>query len=180
MLSYADLTALEANIAASPKNNAPISQLCFRPTFGQRVFADHLELCPKRGVIGDRWAELGWLKRADGSPDPRVQIALINQRLLTAIWGGGTEPPHPADTIATDLDISQDNLPAGRRLRIGTALIEISDVPNDGCVKWKARYGSDAYIWAREEKYLHLRRRGAFARVIEAGTIKLSDTVTLA
>ncbi|MFO0514619.1 MAG: hypothetical protein ACK5YF_06665, partial [Rhodobacterales bacterium] len=49
---------------------------------------------------------------------------------------------HPGDTLAADLDLSAANLPAGTLLRAGTAVPRVSDVPNDGCAKWKVRFGA--------------------------------------
>ena len=43
-----------------------------------------------------------------------------------------------------DLDLSVANLPVGQRLRIGSAVIEISDIPHNGCGKFRERYGEEA------------------------------------
>ncbi len=173
MITTENLEALSRSLHAAPRDDAAISLLCYRPAFGQRVFPEMLDLCPTRGVLGDRWAEHAWLRTPDGAPDPRIQVALINQRVLDAVWQDRENAPYPGDTLVANMALSEEHLPAGTRLQAGTAMLEVSDVYNDGCVKWKARYGRAAYDWARAE--LPERRRGLFCRIISGGTITLGD-----
>ena len=176
----AALDACLADMRAAPKDAAPIAHLCYRPDFGRRVFCDRLILDAARGVIGDRWAAHAWLRTKDGAPDPRIQVAIIPTRLLRLVWDGGDgegsdAPPHPGDTIAADLDPSEATLPAGARLKAGTAVIEVSDVFNDSCVKWKVRYGQDAYDWARDPALRPRRPRGLFCRIVRSGVVTMAD-----
>ncbi len=159
----------------APKNDAPVAHLCYRPDFGQRVFCDRLTLDARRGVIGDRWITHAWLKTATGAPDPRIQVAMIPARLLELVWNGTDDPIHPGDTIAADIDLSERALPVGSRLRAGSAVIEVSDIFNNGCVKWKARYGEDAYRWAKDPALRALRPRGVFCKIVQSGAVSVSD-----
>jgi MOSC domain-containing protein YiiM len=84
---------------------------------------------------------------------------------------------HPGDTLIVDLDLSVENLPVGTRLAVGSAVIEVSDVENDGCAKFAAHYGDDVFDWIRAEGNRAKRLRGLFARVGEVGTVKSGDTV---
>lgn len=169
------LDACLADMRNAPRDNAPISHLCYRPDFGQRVFADTLTLDVEKGVTGDRWATHAWLKTQTGAPDPRVQVAVIPTRLLNLVWPGDDDPIYPGDTIAADIDLSEEALPTGTQLQVGSAVIEISDVFNDGCVKWKARYGQEAYKWVRDPYLRPLRPRGIYCQVVQSGVITMGD-----
>ena len=81
------------------------------------------------------------------------------------------------DQLYVDLDLSQENLPAGTRLAIGSALIEITGPPHTGCAKFSARFGSEALRWVNTPVGRALRLRGVHARVVEPATIRRGDTV---
>lgn len=157
------------------KDDAPVSHLCYRPDFGKRVFRDNLVLDTERGVTGDRWIRHAWLRTEEGHPDPRIQVAIIFAGLLRRIWSDGDDTPHPGDTIAADMDLSESVLPAGTHLKAGTAVIEVSDVRNDGCAKWKVRYGAEAYRWARDPALRQYRPRGVFCRIVRSGMLSADD-----
>jgi len=80
------------------------------------------------------------------------------------------------DQLYIDLDLSEDNLPAGTQLAIGSAVVEISAVPHTGCAKFVERFGLDAVKFVNEgpQKVMHL--RGINCRVIRAGSIRVGDT----
>ena len=176
-VTLAELDAALDHVLAAPKDDAPISALCFRPGFGLREMCDRLRLTRAEGAQGDRWASLAWLKLPDGSPDPRIQISILPQRVADLVWRDRENQPHPGDTIIADLDTSEANLPAGTLLQLGTAVVQVSDVFNDGCVKWKVRYGADAKGWITAPGRPPLRLRGILCAVIEEGEVTLSDRI---
>ena len=75
------------------------------------------------------------------------------------------------------LDLGAENMPAGQRLRIGDAVLEMTDAPHTGCNKFAARFGPDAarFVNAAERRSLHL--RGRYARIVQAGTVRVGDRV---
>jgi MOSC domain-containing protein YiiM len=79
------------------------------------------------------------------------------------------------DQLFLDLDLTDENLPPGTRLAIGTAVIEITAQPHTGCDKFAARFGADAtrFVNSAEGKRLHL--RGINAKVVRSGTIRVGD-----
>jgi MOSC domain-containing protein YiiM len=81
------------------------------------------------------------------------------------------------DELFIDMDLSDENLPAGAKLAIGTAIVEVTAEPHTGCKKFAARFGTDAtkFVNSPEGKKLHL--RGINAKVIQGGTIKVGDEV---
>src|SRR5712691_9527910 len=81
------------------------------------------------------------------------------------------------DQLFIDMDLSEANLPAGTRLSLGLAVIEVTDQPHTGCGKFVERFGLDAmkFVNSTEHKALHL--RGINARVVQPGTIRVGDVV---
>ena len=82
------------------------------------------------------------------------------------------------DNLYIDLDLSDDNVPCGQRLKIGSAVLEITAVVHNGCKKFAQRYGPDAvrFVNSSYGKKLHL--RGIYAKIIQAGVIHVGDEVT--
>jgi hypothetical protein len=169
----ASLAAALPHVLAAPKDASPVLQLCFRPGYGQRSFPDHLTLTREHGIPGERWMTAPWLRLADGSPDPRIQVSILPSRVLDLVWRPGDDAPHPGDTIVADLDTSLANLPSGSRLQVGTAVLEVSDVFNDACVKWKTRYGNAAKDWITAPGHPELRLRGMLCRIVRDGKVTI-------
>ncbi|MBK4215587.1 hypothetical protein JJJ17_06585 [Paracoccus caeni] len=173
----AELTRALPHILAAPKDHARVEQLCFRPGYGQREFPERLELTRAHGIPGERWLTAPWLKLADGSPDPRIQVSILPLRVRDLVWRDPDAAPHPGDPIICDLDTSEANLPTGSLLRVGTAVLRVSDVFNDACVKWKVRYGQAAKDWVVAEGHPPLRLRGILCSIEEDGEVRLGDVV---
>lgn len=180
-ITMAELMAALPEVLAAPKateaDPAEVLQLCFRPAFNQRQFPDHLPLTRAEGVPGERFTSAPWLKLADGSGDPRIQVSILPRRVMDLVWRDREGTPHPGDTVIADLDTSEANLPVGTLLSIGSAVIRVSDVFNDGCVKWKARYGRDAKDWITAPGHPELRLRGILCSVEQDGMIRLGDPI---
>jgi len=73
--------------------------------------------------------------------------------------------------------LSDENLPPGTRLTIGSAVIEVTAQPHNGCKKFDERFGLDAmrFVNSMLGKQFHL--RGINAKVVHAGVIKTNDAV---
>jgi hypothetical protein len=172
-LLYRELAAL----GPFPRDRATADLLCVRPGPDLREPRESLELCAQRGAVGDRWLHKTWMYLPDGSPDPRVQVAMGNGSILGMIQRLTGNHHHPGDTLLTGLDLSMENLPSGSRLRVGGAVLEVSDVENDACAKFAARHGAVVFNWIRDPANRHLRLRGLFARVLQPGLVRRGDTV---
>lgn len=179
LASAQDLSQGLPHVLAAPKTNAPIAMLCFRPGFGQRTFPDQLTLTRAGGIPGERWMKHPWLKLADGSPDPRIQVSILPTRVLDLVWHDRDGTVHPGDPIVADLDMTHANLPTGTLLQAGTAVLRVSDEPNDGCVKWKARYGSAAMDWIVAPEHAAYRLRGVLCSIEQDGVIAVSDRIVV-
>lgn len=176
-VSRAECEAAMLHICDAPKDDVAIASLCFRTGYGERSFPDRLVVSAKGGIEGERWLSDPWLTLPDGRPDPRIQVSILPLRVMDLCWRERDKSPHPGDTIVADLDTSEANLPAGTRLQIGTAVIEVSDLFNTACAKWHARYGNDSLRWINHAPFRRLRLRGVLCRVVTDGEIHRSDRI---
>jgi MOSC domain-containing protein YiiM len=102
----------------------------------------------------------------------------MNARAAELIAGGLERRPLAGDQLYVDLDLSIENLPAGTRLRVGDAVVEVAAVPHTGCAKFSARFGTDALRFVNKPPGRELRLRGVNARVVTAGAVRVGDTIT--
>lgn len=172
------LDAALAHVLDAPTDAGPVHMLCRRPDRNQRDFPDSLLLDPVDGVAGDYEMAKPWLTLADGTPDPRIQVSILPLRVLDLVWRDRETTAFPGDTIIADLNLTLDNLPVGTRLQVGSAVLEVSDLWNEGCAKWKVRYGRAAYEWTSAPAHEPLRLRGIFCRILRAGEVRLGDRIT--
>lgn len=173
MISANALAAALPYVLMAPKTDAVITSLCLRPGFGERTFPSRIQMTRAAGIPGERWLTLPWIKLPDGSPDPRIQISILPARVMDLVWQNRETTPHPGDPIVADMDMSVANLPTGTLIAAGTAVLRVSDLPNNGCVKWKFRYGSAAMDWIEVDP--NLRLRGVLCSVEVDGEVGLSD-----
>lgn len=176
-MSQPDRATLDAaipGILAAPGDGAAISMLCFRPGYGERRFVDELELTPD-GIPGERWGKAPWLRLPDGRAHPGIQVSILQRRVLDLVWRDRVNTPHPGDTFIADMDLSEANLPVGQLLGVGGAVLRVSDVFNDGCVKWKTRYGAAAREWVTAPGHPELRLRGVLCSIEAGGVIRNGD-----
>jgi hypothetical protein len=164
-------------IRLSPKDRGGLKAIVIRPETDARISLQRCELSPDGGVHGDNWAKGCWMSLPDGRPHPDVQVALMNARTIALIAKEEARWPLAGDNLLVDLDLSEGNLPPGTRLSVGSALLEITDVPHKGCKKFAERFGVDAtrFVNARDGLRLHL--RGIYARIVEPGAVAVGDTV---
>lgn len=176
--TMAECHAALDHIRVAPKDGAPIRQLCLRPGIGLRAFPDSLRMTTAAGIEGDRWPEDSWLKRPDGSADPRIQVSILAQRVMDLCWRDRDAIPHPGDPLIVDMDLSEGNLPIGSRLAVGSTILEVSDKFNSGCVKWNDWYGGASLRWLNLPELRADRLRGILCRVVQDGTVRVGDPLT--
>ena len=162
------------NIRQAPADDGRLELIVRRPAQDEREILDKARLDVDLGLVGDRWAA------QDARSTPvflAAQLTLIGIRVLAAIEPDRTRWPLAGDQLYVDLDLSIDNLPAGSRLAIGSAIIEVSETPHTGCAKFSARYGGAAQRWVNSEVGRAHRMRGLNARIVEAGTVRVGDRI---
>lgn len=165
------------DILAAPKTGAAIEMLCLRPERNERRFVEEMTLTREEGIPGERWFTQPWLTLEDGRPHPGIQVCILQKRVLDLVWRDREGTPHPGDTFIVDMDLSEANLPVGQRLEVGGAVLKVSDVFNEACVKWKVRYGADAKAWVTAPGHPELRLRGILCSVEQDGIIRNGDAL---
>ena len=141
-----------------------------RPREDEREIVSEAELSLSEGLVGDNWKGRGSKHMPDGSANPGAQITVTNAQSEERWSLAG-------DQLYVDFDLSDDNIPPGTRLSIGSAVIEVTAVPHNGCLKFSDRFGAEAlkFVNSPEGKQLHL--RGINTRVVQAGIIHVGDVV---
>ncbi len=175
--THEELEAGLATIQLSPSDIGSLRMIVRRPEVDAREVLDVGELSSAEGLVGDTWKDRGSGRTDDGSPHPDMQLNVINARLIDLLAGAEERWPLAGDQLYVDLDLSHENLPAGTRLAIGSAVIEVTEEPHSGCQKFSSRYGVDALRFVNSEIGKTLRLRGLNARVVVEGTIRRGDEV---
>lgn len=165
------------HISASPKESGVLALIVRRPQVDAREVLAEGELNLTEGLAGDSWRLRSSSRTADGSPHPDMQLNLMNVRAIEAIAGPVKRWQLAGDQLFVDFDLSQANVPAGTRLTIGEAVIEVTNQPHTGCGKFSARFGLDALKWVNSPAGKALGLRGINAKVVTPGRIRQGDVV---
>ncbi|MFZ1753264.1 MAG: MOSC domain-containing protein [Caldilineaceae bacterium] len=171
---------IEAGLEAvrrSPKDTGTLELIVRRPKSEVRDVLEEGELDLKAGLMGDNWIERPSTRSADGKAHPDMQLNVINTRFIDLVAQDRDRWQLAGDQLFVDLDLSEENLPAGTRLAIGEAVIEVTDQPHTGCVKFATRFGNDAQKFVMTPVGRRMRLRGLCAKVVQPGTIRRGDSV---
>jgi len=158
-----------AALPSTPQNVGRVALIVRRCEGGRREMPDRTRLESDVGVPGDAWG-----RRQD--PNPEGQITVM-QRDVAELIANGQPLTLFGDNFFLELDLSRDNLPAGTRLRLGTATVVVTPKPHNGCHKFRARFGSDALRFVSHPELRHRNLRGIYMRVVEGGEVALGDPV---
>lgn len=176
-LTMAQLEAGLDEIRRSPKDNGVLELIVRRPKVNEREILEEGELDLTEGLIGDNWRTRGSSRSKNKFGHPEMQLNIMNSRAVALIAQERERWKLAGDQLYVDLDLSDENLPPGTRLQIGSAVIEVTAVPHLGCKKFVARFGLDAmkFVNSAVGKQLHL--RGVNAKVVKSGSIRIGDSV---
>lgn len=157
-------------LARSPNDRGVIELVVRRPAMDEREILDEGLLDLDEGLVGDVW-------RSNGKREPDAQLTLTNARVIQLLARSRERWPLAGDQLFVDLDLSSANLPAGTRLGVGSAEIEVSALPHTGCKKFAARYGVEAvrFISTPEGKARCL--RGINAKIVSPGAVRPGDVI---
>ncbi|MBM4268003.1 MAG: MOSC domain-containing protein [Deltaproteobacteria bacterium] len=167
MRSFDELESLWCASPPAPRGSGTLRLIVLRKGDGVHETPATAEIDPEHGIVGDRW-QLG------SAPDPQGQVSLMNARAAELVADGGPLDL-PGDNLVVDLDLGTEALPVGSRLRVGSALLEITPLPHTGCRKFSARFGQDALRWVNWKDHRDRHLRGINCRVLEAGTVRVGD-----
>ena len=168
-LNADELEAGIEHILQSPKDGGVVHMIVRRPQTDEREICVVGELDEQQGLVGDN--------SADGSAHPEMQLNIMNSRVVQLVATSKDRWPLAGDQIYVDLDLSKDNLPAGTRLQLGSAVVEVTAEPHAGCKKFVARFGLEAMKFVNSGRGKKLCLRGINARVIQSGAFRVGDTV---
>jgi hypothetical protein len=177
-LSMIELEAGMDHIRQAPKDNGVLRMIVRRPAVDEREVLSEGELNLSEGLLGDTWKVRVSRHSKDGLANTDAQITLMNARAIELLAQSEERWALAGDQLYIDFDLSDDNLPPGTRLAIGSAILEVSAEPHTGCKKFSSRFGVEAmkFVNSPEGKRLHL--RGINTKVTQGGTIRVGDLVS--
>lgn len=167
-----------ATVRAAPADAGTVELIVRRPAEDEREVLEEGTLDLTVGLVGDNWRTRGSRRSTDGFGHPDMQLNVMSARVVDLVAAGDRERWALAgDQLYVDLDLSEENLPAGTRLGFGTAVIELTEIPHTGCAKFMERFGVDAHKFVNAKEHRPLRLRGLCAKVVEPGTVRRGDPI---
>lgn len=162
-------------LRAAPRDEGVVELIVRRPSEDAREVVEEAELDLVDGLVGDNWLARG---RSGGRPaNPDAQLTVMNVRATALIAGDRARWPLAGDQLYVELDLSDEHLPPGTRLAVGSAVIEVTAEPHTGCAKFSERFGLDALKFVNSPAGSALNARGINARVVQAGTVRVGDAI---
>jgi hypothetical protein len=163
-------------VRASPADDGRVELIVRRPEVDARELVDEATLDPELGLLGDNWSTKPSLKT--GAPNPQAQLTVMNARTAALVAGEDRGRwAQAGDQLYVDLDLSYRNLPPGTQLRVGEAVIEVSEEPHHGCGKFSARFGVEALKLVNSAVGRELNMRGINTKVITGGVVRTGDSI---
>jgi hypothetical protein len=176
-LTMAELEAGLDEIRQSPKDEGVLKLIVRRPRSEEREVLRQGELHQIDGLVGDSWKMRSSSRTSDGSPHPEMQLNIMNSCVIALVAQDKDRWQLAGDQLYVEMDLSAENLPAGTRLAIGSALIEVTPQPHTGCKKFVSRFGLDAMKFVNSPVGRELHLRGINAKVVQPGVISVGNVV---
>src|SRR4026209_2879792 len=159
-LTTEQLHAGLGEIESSPKLEGVLELIVRRPAVDGREVLQEGERDLVEGLVGDTWSQRGSSRSVDGRAHPEMQLNVMNVRAAALVAQHPERWALAGDQLYVDLDLSGENLPAGTRLGIGSAVLEVTAEPHRGCAKFTKRFGLDAMRWVNSQAGRELNLRG--------------------
>lgn len=161
--SLDELCQILPTLPADDTERGWVSLIVCRQQEGQREKPQRARLTIERGLHGDDWQHRP-------PRDPQAQLAVMRRQVAELIANGQNLDLF-GDNLFVDLDISAANLPPGTRLQVGSALVEVTAEPHNGCAKFHQRFGAAALRFVNQSVTRELNLRGIYWRVIQSGEV---------
>ena len=174
-LTTEELEAGLDEIRRAPKDEGVLELIVRRPAVNEREILAAAELHLAEGLVGDTWNRRRSKTTPDGSPNPDMQLNIMSARVIALVAPDRNRWQLAGDQLFLDLDLSEENLPAGTRFSLGSAVIEVTPPPHLGCQKFVARFGLEAMRFVNSPVGRQLHLRGVNAKVVQPGTIRVGD-----
>jgi len=169
--TFDELDRLLKTLSGTPKDKGIVSLLMSRREGGRRELLKSVRLEIDGGMPGDAWGRNAKRKL-------EAQLATMQTDVAQLIANG--QPLELAgDNLYLALDLSNENLPTGSRVRAGGVLLEVTPMPHNGCKKFRARFGEGAHHFVNVPELRHRNLRGMYFRVIEPGNVSVGDPVVV-
>jgi glutathione S-transferase len=158
-------------LVSAPAPSGKLEHIVARPAKHERRVLSRARLTVDEGLEGDDW------HTTDGTRSR--QLTLMDARVAAAI-AERDDWELFGDNLFVSFDLSTDSLRPGDRLRLGGALLEITDEPHLGCRKLASRFGPAALRFVNHKSVRAQRRRGIYAQILEGGEIAIGDVLVRA
>lgn len=177
LFSYVELEAQWEASDHGPTGEGQVALLVTRGTAeaGRDKIHDPRHETPERvrftvedGFEGDRWKP----GKGDGQ-----QVSLTSLAVAKLVAGAPERWHLIGSNLIVNLNLSEEALPTGSRLAVGSGEIEISDEPYTPCNRFEGRLGTSAHDWVADEQYKARHLRGRYARVVKSGEVGIGDII---
>jgi MOSC domain-containing protein YiiM len=162
-----DLERMLETQPGAPANSGRVELVVMKGAGGRRETPDRVHLAPATAVPGDAGHD-----HEDGD----TQLTIM-QRDVAELIANGQPLPLFGDNLFLDLDLSIQNLPPGSRVRVGSAILQVTPVPHNGCRKFRGRFGDNALRFVSKQELRRRNLRGISMRVLEGGEVRPGDLV---
>ena len=177
-LTATDLASALDHLRAAPSEEGTLAMLVRRPARGEREILAEAVIDVDDGLVGDNWYSRATSRAIAAGRHRDAMITVMGSRMAELLGDTDDVRALAGDQLYVDLDISQDNLPAGSRIAIGDdVVLEVSAKPHAGCAKFQARFGEATVSFVNGEEGSRLRLRGLNASVVTGGVVHLGDVV---
>ena len=170
MKSFEELERAWRAAARAPAGRGVVREICRRLPGGVHEALQSAQISLEHGLEGDRWS-------AADDPERLSQITCMNATAAACVAHPGSPSLAAGDNFFVDLDLSESALPVGARVRLGSALLEVTAEPHLGCSKFRQRFGPGALRWVNHKDLRSLRLRGVNLQVVQGGTVRIGDPI---